>query len=239
MSLLTSPEKLPSYQRHLAELGLSPTKSPRCQINTTPRLTHIPPLLPKFNLSLHKQLPNKSKSKPTTPKWVQYLRRGQWHNLSRTPQTTTLIIGDSNLACCCREYIPPANMQGISLSGAKWADLLEGYNDLSNPISPFLPKQIVAALQIKFPTATIEFINPSPHPEEDPKNMAPTLATLFDSLMDLQIPTSTLETKPHHFGGKSGMDYIHLNKEGDKVLARAIRDTLAAYTDDSILDAAI
>ena len=123
------------------------------------------------------------------------------------PNTTNLILGDSNLARCCRDYTPPANTHGISLSGAKWADLLQhipllshsltiervvvhmGYNDLSSPILPFLPKQIVAALQLKFPTATIEFINPT---------------------------------------GKSGTDYIHLNKEGGRVLSQAIQDTLAA-----------
>ena len=255
MLLQTSLEKLPSYQCHLGELGLSPTKSPRCQLNTQPRLTQITPLLPKLNLSPHKRSPKKTK--PTMPNWVQYLKRGEWHNLCIAPKTTNLILEDSNLARCCRDYISPANTHSISLSSAKWTDLLQhipllshsltikrvivhmGYNDLSNPISPFLPKQIVAALQLKFPTATIEFINPTPHPQANPKNMAPTLTALFDTLVDIQIPTSSLQTKPHHIGAKSGTDYIHLNKEGGKVLSWAIRDTLATYTDDSILDAAI
>ena len=166
----------------LMDMELPPSRVPSLmdmRINP-PNVLHKP--LQLMSLNLHPKVPSLLNSTlPDTPvseeNWLQSLRRAEWENLSIPALTQTLILGDSNLRRMDPAFSPPLT-RGISLSGAKWEDLLKlipllhlnpevgliivhmGYNDLRRGINPVTPQKVYDLLQTHFPNSSLSILLP-------------------------------------------------------------------------------
>ena len=181
---------------------------------------------------------------PPLRNWLQSLRRRDWKKISIPTNVEVLIIGDSNLRRVDPSF-QPVNTQGISLSGAKWEDLLDilpllptnqlikrvilhlGYNNLQQPINLESPLKVKNLIQSIFPQANLFIIHPAPHPKT---HSGHTLALLYVAVNYLGAPACTLMSTADHFGGSTGTDYLHFNRLGGLLLASSLKSILSPPT---------